>query len=835
MTKPSELQQQLESEMVSTGEKRFLDKIYEAQRQKRESINPASVVLIKGAIEPLAEAIEEEFARSIDRNTRIHKRLFKHLKEVADSKVIAYLTLKAVIDSISTGDTLNNMSVKVGKYIEDELQITSYMQQNKPLMDKVKKNVKKRTTNVKHQRAVLIHSANKAGLTFTAWQSEYRVAIGIRLIDMLISRTGLFEIIKKPKKYGKHQAVKYVIPTKKTLKWLTECHEHIAVLRPLKLPCCDVPKRWTSMQEGGYYGLKNDLIRFVNPLARADYLSMATDSKVEFSHIYDVVNAIQETPWEINNSILEVITHFWYDVSEDVLDCLPPKNEKPIPEFPLENDANAVKKWKIVSTKIYSENIRRMSQKLAFTKTVWVAKKFKDITPFYFPHNLDFRGRVYPIPDFLNPQGDDVCRGLLLFHNKKPVTTEEGRNRFIEYGASLFGHDKKSREFKRQWYFTNVKMILDVANDPYSEGNRWWTEADKPWQFLAWCYEVKKLHDNGRVARAAAQARAARAAVDPLVDPLWDEFKTGLPIMVDGTCNGLQHLSALMKDEVGARAVNLCNTGDYPNDIYQMVADEANRIYPDCPINLDRKLCKRPVMTTPYGSTKYGIRQQIYEELKKRADKYDTERDDWDNWELIMKVSDAIHEAIGKVIVKSRKIMDWLQEIAVLVSNRNWPTEWLSPFGFYVFQTYYKSKQKRIQTQLHGVLKGYKPSLVQSIPDYQNANKNKNAISPNFIHSLDAAHLMMTINDLRYTSGITDIHVVHDCFGVHPDNVGTLTKTLKDNFVEMYENNRILDSFIEDFMKYYLDKVDYFKVVDSRPQPGKFDVREVYDSEFFFS
>lgn len=809
---PSELQLSLEREMVSTGEKRFIDKIYEAQQNKRESTTPASVVLIKSAVEPLAEAIEEEYKRSSDGYTRIHKRLFKHLKDVTDSKVIAYLTLKAVLDSISTGDSLNAMGVKVGRYIEDELQLTSYMQQNKPLMRKVKKNVQKRTSNTKHQRAVMIHSANKAGLTFSSWQSEYRMMLGIRLIDMLISVTNLFEISLKPKRFSKHKPVKHVVPTAKTIKWLTSRHHRLSLLKPLKLPCCDVPKPWVSLQEGGYYTLKNELIRFVNPIAKDDYISMANDSRVDFSHIYDVVNAIQETPWQVNKDVLKVVKHFWYDINEDTLACLPPKNEKPLPEFPLANDGEAVKKWKIVSSKIYGENVRRMSQKLAFTKIVWVAEKFQDIKPVYFPHNLDFRGRVYPIPDFLNPQGDDVCRGLLLFNNEKSIRTQEGLDRFFEYGASLFGHDKESRHFKLGWCCTNINMIREVADNPYSGHTRWWTEADKPWQFLAWCFEIKRFGDEGI-----------------------DHFKTGLPIMIDGTCNGLQHLSALMKDEEGAKAVNLCDTGDRPNDIYQMVADEANKLYPDCPVDIDRKLCKRPVMTTPYGSTIFGIRQQIYEELKKRADKYDTDRDEWDNWDVIIKVSEVIYEAIGKIIVKSRKIMDWLQEIAGVVSSRNWPIEWLSPFGFYVLQTYYKSQQKRISTQLHGVLKGYKPSLVESIPDYQNTPKNRNAISPNFIHSLDASHLMLTINDLRYTHGIKSFHVVHDCFGVHPDSVKQLEQVLKDTFVEMYDNNRILDSFIEDFLKKYLDKSDYFKVVDDRPQPGKFDVKEVYNSNFFFS
>lgn len=33
----------------------------------------------------------------------------------------------------------------------------------------------------------------------------------------------------------------------------------------------------------------------------------------------------------------------------------------------------------------------------------------------YFPHDMDFRGRVYPISPYLNHMGDDINRCLLLF------------------------------------------------------------------------------------------------------------------------------------------------------------------------------------------------------------------------------------------------------------------------------------------------------------------------------------------------------------------------------------------------------------------------------------
>ena len=44
-----------------------------------------------------------------------------------------------------------------------------------------------------------------------------------------------------------------------------------------------------------------------------------------------------------------------------------------------------------------------------------VAKAFRNVEKIYFPHNVDFRGRIYPIPPHLNHMGADISRGLLEY------------------------------------------------------------------------------------------------------------------------------------------------------------------------------------------------------------------------------------------------------------------------------------------------------------------------------------------------------------------------------------------------------------------------------------
>lgn len=64
---------------------------------------------------------------------------------------------------------------------------------------------------------------------------------------------------------------------------------------------------------------------------------------------------------------------------------------------------------------------------------------------------------------------------------------------------------------------------------------RWWQGAEKPWEALAACMEV----------------RTALATGNPA------EYVSRLPVQIDGSCNGLQHYAALGRDIAGGYSVNL--------------------------------------------------------------------------------------------------------------------------------------------------------------------------------------------------------------------------------------------------------------------------------------
>ena len=62
-----------------------------------------------------------------------------------------------------------------------------------------------------------------------------------------------------------------------------------------------------------------------------------------------------------------------------------------------------------------------------------------------------------------------------------------------------------------------------------------------------------------------------------------------------------------------------------------------------------------------------------------------------------------------------------------------------------------------------------------------NTLKQKQAIIPNVIHSLDATHLANIINNNNI-----QIIGIHDCFGALPNEIEILEKSVREEFISLY-------------------------------------------------
>lgn len=376
--------------------------------------------------------------------------------------------------------------------------------------------------------------------------------------------------------------------------------------------------------------------------------------------------------------------------------------------------------------------------------------------------------------------------------------TSSGERYFHFHGANVYGYDKLPLETKYERIKEHHHDIIRTVQDP-GRYRDFWGNADKPWQFLAWCFEYERMHRLGK------------------------RFVSYLPIALDGSCNGLQHFSAMLRDPTGARATNLA-PGRIPADIYEVVCEQVIRKL-ECSgdyaarawleYGLTRKITKKPVMTLPYGSTRQNCTKSIMMAILDSPVFTD-------HWKAALFLSPLVWDSIGETVVAARQAMDWLRHVATVLARNNEYMQWVTPVGFPVMHAVYEYETKCVDTILDRRVK-----LKCAIDtDTLSRHKQANGSSPNFVHSLDASHLVMTVN-AAHDYGIKNMCVIHDSFGTHASNSEALSRITREQFVRMYTEH---DPIQELYERYY--HVDGIK---PPPEKGSFDINEVLKSDYFFA
>ena len=118
-----------------------------------------------------------------------------------------------------------------------------------------------------------------------------------------------------------------------------------------------------------------------------------------------------------------------------------------------------------------------------------------------------------------------------------------------------------------------------------------------------------------------------------------------------------------------------------------------------------------------------------------------------------------------------------------------------------------------------------------------NKQKQVSGISPNVVHSLDAAALMRTVCMCRRTRGITAYAMIHDSYGTLAADSEDLARILRETFVEMFGGNtNTLEQWKREVLAAVpttvLKKVDVLPAV---PAFGSLKVEDVLKSSFFFA
>src|SRR5437762_2991440 len=120
--------------------------------------------------------------------------------------------------------------------------------------------------------------------------------------------------------------------------------------------------------------------------------------------------------------------------------------------------------------------------------------------------------------------------------------------------------------------------------------------------------------------------------------------------------------------------------------------------------------------------------------------------------------------------------MKWLR-VARALAKANRGMEWTTPSGFRVVHEAREPKTPRITTSDRTFLV-YQEDETRKI----DLSKQTEGIVAHLVHSLDAAHMMLTVNRLQ-TGGVHHFAIIHDSFGVHASDIDFLNLALRDEFV----------------------------------------------------
>jgi DNA-directed RNA polymerase len=785
-------QSQLDQEMLDRGADRYRLAKSRLRTAGMETKTKAGRRVLENSVSLMAEALKDWMTKAASAPGRGHACL--PLIQDMDPMLLSLLTCKTVLDGITTTRTINSLAMSVSRQVQDEHQFLKIKAGHPRWWDYVIKTVKATGDNRRAKR--IKDRARKSGIPLSRWSYRDKAALGLVLVELMRQSTGLIDAENRIAPNGKPHTI--IRATDEFMEWLENSHESAEFLFPVYMPMIQPPVDWKSPWGGGY---QTECLK--RPLVKAR--KAKNFNHADMPEVYSAVNLLQNTGFRVNQKVLNVLQECWSN-GIDVGD-LPSSKPPEFPPFPADGKTNpdSKKTWKRICGRIKSEIEQARSKRIAVHKTLQLADKYINNT-LYYPQELDFRGRIYPKPIFLNNQGADWQRGLLVFDKGVPIETEEDRGWLAIHGANCFGFDKTDFAERIEFIRQHHKDIMDVAESPLD--NRWWMKADKPFSFLAFCFEWQLV-------------------------TMYPGYESCLPVHLDGSNNGLQIFSLLLKDPVSGLATN-CLPTDKPMDIYQDVAELLKQKlagHPDpmsdqwLAFGIDRKTTKRVVMCLPYGLTRYSSHEYLRDwYLDKAKATGNAIFDVGQVFPAIVVLADCLWDAIHQTVKSAKECMGWLREVAKIHVEEGKPIRWTAPSGFPVTQAYRKADRITVKTLVGTVIRQHR--FKQDKDDLAKM-QNVNAVSPNVVHSLDASVLTSALN-LAHANGVQHFSCIHDSIGVHASHASMMSSCIRESAIDIFSQPVLLT--LKKEMEMYLGRE-----LPDPPSQGDLDISQLRDADYFFA
>jgi len=464
-------------------------------------------------------------------------------------------------------------------------------------------------------------------------------------------------------------------------------------------------------------------------------------------------------------------------------------------------------------------------------------------TPHFGHHTQDYLRGLFMFHNKTKVKGNEAFLHLQLAntYGKDANYTDPETG---EVGATI---DKMSFDGRMRWVADNLKMIRKAGEDykASKEVLDFWSAAEDSLQFLGACrewYLFEQDEDNYQsglpIGLDATQsglqhymAASRNGTVGKLVNLL---PSTSDQKPEDVYLEALAETHKLLERDRDDYQSQLLGINDPEEkrkiERYLTACEELLDMWGKDKIGVTRSVAKRPCMTWGYSSKRYGMKKQLKKDWMNKISKA-VRQGNYDRvhpysekgWVACDQLAKVIEEAIRNVAYPAAQGMDFFKDCSRVLSKHNLHMRFVTPMGFPMHQYYRLEATKETEEVLDGQedkqpgqRKKRKKKKRQRLwlmdretgapekdgrgnlivySDDVDARKSANAISPNIIHSMDATHLMLTV-ELLAKNNITDIMTVHDSFSTTIGNAEAMAEALKVTFKQLYEDYNLYEDIL---------------------------------------
>lgn len=432
--------------------------------------------------------------------------------------------------------------------------------------------------------------------------------------------------------------------------------------------------------------------------------------------------------------------------------------------------------------------------------------------------------------------------------------------------------DKIPLKERVAWVKDNLEIILSYAENP--KVNKGWMSAENPWQFIAACIELRKVKIFEEEAEKLGMDSCCGFDYESQLEVYIDGSNNGSQHLAALTKDEVTapHVNLIASDlpgdlyryvadhvweTINAEVVKIPNTDlrryeqviativDYQSQIRAAEPKSDRRkeliekiiaykkkhskdISEAAPVYWSkitdnkhrRKIVKRNIMTLPYGGTSYGLGQQQIDDARKHGIEHlNSMEHKWGAY-----LGRVIYDDCRVSLAKPMMLLYIFEEAGRRAEAAGEFLRWTVPVtGFPVVQNYIEGISKRVYVQ-YGPPEGertstgyYANTLQLEICFIENTVNSKRrqsqAASPNAIHSLDSAHLMMTVCACDFP-----VTTIHDSFGCLLADMPQLYVNVREQFAELYRHDplmSIMNDIGGDLSNLVLGSLNTDDVIDS--------------------